>query len=97
MRIHGKSAEIAQPKTTPAESVRPSVAPNVSHEQPAQRSRREDRVQISDAGRAKAAEATGGLDPQRVTEVRRKVLEGAYNSVNVVDTVARRILEQGDV
>ncbi|MDQ6831008.1 MAG: hypothetical protein M3081_19265 [Gemmatimonadota bacterium] len=96
MRIHGKSAEIQQPKTAPAESVKPSVAPSVSSERPAASRNREDRVQISDAGRAKAAETTG-LDPQRVTDVRRKVLEGAYNSVNVVDTVARRILEQGDV
>lgn len=64
-----------------------------------------DRVEISDAGRALAAretdslEATGRaeLSPERVGEIRQRILEGAYNSMHVVDEVARRMLERGDI
>jgi anti-sigma28 factor (negative regulator of flagellin synthesis) len=62
---------------------------------------RNDSVQISDAGRALAgaegSERAGSLSAERVAELRRKVLEGAYNSVNVVDQVAQRILKSGDL
>ena len=65
---------------------------------------RGDKVQISAAGRALAAQATGNsedvraeLSPERIAQIRQKVLEGAYNSVNVVEEVARRMLERGDI
>ena len=67
---------------------------------------RSDQVQISDAGRALASQAaasassaveTKGLTPERIAEIRGKILEGAYNSVEVVDQVARRMLEHGDI
>jgi negative regulator of flagellin synthesis FlgM len=65
---------------------------------------RNDRVQISDAGRALAAQETASakgarteLTPERIGEIRGKILAGAYNSVEVVDEVARRMLERGDV
>jgi hypothetical protein len=67
---------------------------------------RSDQVQISNAGRALASQAaTGagqtsdvqGLSPERVSEIRDKILQGAYNSVEVVDQVARRMLERGDI
>ncbi|MGZ8378622.1 MAG: flagellar biosynthesis anti-sigma factor FlgM [Gemmatirosa sp.] len=62
---------------------------------------RNDSVQISDAGRAlagtEAGERAGSLSAERVAELRRKVLEGAYNSVNVVDQVAQRVLKSGDL
>ena len=101
MRIHGNKPEVTQPKQGP-QSVPSQVQPSVQEQQPSSPRARHDHVQISDAGRAKAAEASdassaAGLDPQRASDIRRKVLEGAYNSVNVVDTVARRILERGDV
>ena len=98
MRIHGKSPEITQPKAAP--SAQPSSSPAVSGEQAAPARQRHDHVQISDAGRAKAAESAGsevGLDPQRAADIRRKVLEGAYNSVQSVDQVAQRILKSGDL
>lgn len=68
-------------------------------------SERNDRVQISEAGRALAAQASGApseevraeLSPERVAQIRQRVLEGAYNSVNVVEEVARRMLERGDI
>ncbi len=58
-----------------------------------------DRVEISDAGRAKAAqlEPTTPGSEQRLAEVRRRVLNGAYDADAVVGEVARRIMDRGDV
>jgi len=60
-----------------------------------------DTVQISDAGRSLAnrteTQQPGTIDPERVAELRTKVLSGAYNSLDVVDTVARRILSRGEL
>jgi negative regulator of flagellin synthesis FlgM len=59
---------------------------------------RSDNVQISDAGRALAARGgTSSLSPERAAQVRQRVLDGAYNSLTVVDEVARRILGSGDL
>ena len=68
-------------------------------------SERGDKVQISQAGRALAAQASGKasdevraeLSPDRIAQIRQRVLEGAYNSVTVVEEVARRMLERGDI
>ena len=58
-----------------------------------------DSVQISDAGRARAAGngAVSGLDPERAAKIRDNILTGAYNSLDVVDEVAKRILNSGDL
>ena len=57
-----------------------------------------DSVQISDAGRSLAGRiAQEEFDPERVAELRTRVLTGAYNSLDVVDQVARRILQRGDL
>ena len=66
---------------------------------PAATPARVDRVEISDAGRALAAKGTEGseMSADRVSELRQRVLSGAYNSLEVVDQVARRLLETGDV
>jgi anti-sigma28 factor (negative regulator of flagellin synthesis) len=37
------------------------------------------------------------FDPERVAELRTKVLTGAYNTLDVVDQVARRIISRGDL
>lgn len=65
---------------------------------------RSDRVQISEAGRELAAQAKTATDPaaeplspERVEEVRQRILGGAYNSAGVVEEVARRMLERGDI
>ena len=56
---------------------------------------------VSDAGRALAAQAAGGaqgaLTPERVAEVRERILSGAYNSLEVVEQVARKMLASGDI
>ena len=57
-------------------------------------------VEISDAGRALAArEGDGrrGLDPARAAQIRGRVLSGAYDTLEVVDAVARRLLDSGDL
>lgn len=57
-----------------------------------------DRVEISDAGRARASrvEQTTPDTPERLNEIRRRVLAGAYDTDAVVGEVARRILDRGD-
>lgn len=62
---------------------------------------RSDSVQLSENGKSMArklqAEHADSLDPERTAELRRKVLDGAYNTLDVVDQVARRILQRGDL
>ena len=71
---------------------------------PAAAPARSDSISISDAGRALAAGgpegaagATSSLSSERIADLRRKVLEGAYNSTHAVDQVAKRILASGDL
>lgn len=54
-----------------------------------------DSVEISPAGRQLAGTESLGAD--RVAEVRQRILNGAYNATEVVDTMARRILQRGDI
>ena len=59
-----------------------------------------DRVEISDAGRAKATARLAPTEPgtgDRLAEIRRRVLSGAYDTDQVVAEVANRILDRGDV
>ena len=57
---------------------------------------RVDTVEISDAGRAKAAVSTSTRSP-RLEEIRERILRGAYDTDEVVAEVARRILDRGDL
>jgi len=85
----------AQPGSTPAEPrpADPASAP------PASGGVKSDSVQFSSAGRSLAGRLQGedAFDPERVAELRAKVLTGAYNTLDVVDQVARRILSRGDL
>ena len=56
---------------------------------------RSDSVEISDRGRSLVLLAE--TDPDRVAELRRKVFEGAYKSLDLVDQLARRMLQSGDL
>ena len=53
--------------------------------------------------RGKDARAIGSrtlrtrLTPERTAEIRQRILERAYDSPQIADTVARRIIRQGDV
>ena len=53
-----------------------------------------DSVEISAAGLAASKGAT--LNDQRIAQIRQNVLQGAYDSSNVVEQVARKILTSGD-
>jgi hypothetical protein len=102
MRINPGSTPLQQAdlvtRTREAGAGASSTAPAA----PAAPATRTDRVEISDAGRALAAqgpEATPaeGMSPERLAELRQRVLGGAYNSLAVVDQIARRMLQSGDV
>jgi negative regulator of flagellin synthesis FlgM len=108
MRINRGSPEMQQAEL--ASRVRePLAKPTPTGSGPAQPVAavpRVDRVEISDAGRALAAQAGGTeasaeagreMSPDRVNELRQRVLSGAYDSLAVVDQVARRMLQNGDV
>ena len=105
MKINGKSFDPIRPAVQkPAAKVQDQSesrggAP-ASSSQGTARSARGDSVQISDAARAALAGSSateGSLSAERTAELREKVLSGAYNQLNVVDRVAKRILERGDV
>jgi anti-sigma28 factor (negative regulator of flagellin synthesis) len=57
---------------------------------------RVDSVEISDAGRARAAESSATRSP-RLQEIRERIFRGAYDTDAVVAEVARRILDRGDL
>lgn len=91
-----RSAPVAPAKQAPGGTT-PSASPAAAPAAP-----RGDSVQISDAARALAgseggARASSSLSADRVSELRQKVLEGAYDSVQVVDQVAKRVLSSGDL
>jgi hypothetical protein len=103
MYIYPKNAGPIRPETTsqPADvSATGAVAPATASPTGSDRS---DKVEISDAGRALAArdgqetQASSGLDPARADRIRGRVLSGAYDTLEVVDTVARRLLGSGDL
>lgn len=101
MKINPNASELLRSEQTRA--ARPVESATSRPEQAPARSStpRSDSVQISDAGRALAGQASGAegaeLSPERVIELRRRVLEGAYNSVQLAGEVAQRMLQRGDV
>ena len=102
MRINGSSFDPIRPDR--AQAPAPAPATDTSTGQPpapVSPVSRTDSVEISSSGRSLAgrieAEQRDTLDPERLAELRRKVYEGAYNTLDVVDQVARRILQRGDL
>jgi negative regulator of flagellin synthesis FlgM len=103
MHIYPKNSGPIRPETNrtspiadvpDASPIRP-VAPSPSGAD------RSDKVQISDAGRALAARSdkaeSSSLDPARAARIRGRILSGAYDTLEVVDAVARRLLDSGDL
>lgn len=77
-----------------------AVEPRAENHAGRGRTDRRDRVEISSEGRARAAEAAppeGSLPPERLTEIRRRIAEGVYDSDAVLEAVARRIIQSGDL
>lgn len=94
MKINSYINSLQAPPAHSAPTPRPTqeVVPS-----PAARPVKSDSVQISDAGRRMNAEQREALNPERIAELRQKVLTGAYNSLDMVDQVARRILTRGEL
>ncbi len=104
MRINGSIFDPLRPDRPVAPAAKP-VTPSAP-DQTGQSSNgaaptRSDSVHFSDAGRSMAsraaADAQTTFDPERVAQLRTKVLTGAYNTLDVVDQVARRIISRGDL
>jgi anti-sigma28 factor (negative regulator of flagellin synthesis) len=99
MKIYGNSSEIHRSDQARDLQKSASGGENSGAPPPASPVQRGDKVQISDAGRALAAQASnkGELTPERIAEVRELILSGAYNSLEVVDQVARQMIASGDI
>lgn len=101
MQIYPKHTGPLRPETTRPTSIdgpeNTPIRPSAPTPSSADRS---DKVQISNAGRALAARgdalapAAGAAD--RTSTIRGRVLNGAYDTLEVVDAVARRLLDSGD-
>lgn len=102
MRINGTSYESLRPARTTAN---PSAglpnpvesAPPTGNGSPSPLAPKADSVQFSDIGKRLSAAQNDELSPERVQELRAKVMQGAYNSLDVVEQVARRVLDSGDL
>lgn len=105
MKIHDTRTPAIQPGTTPAtpvSGVSPTTAAGGDPTGPAESRRtRRDSVELSPAAQAMTTGATdpasSSLGPERLAEIRQRIQSGAYDSLAVVDEVARRILDHGDV
>ncbi len=90
--------QLVRDPVPPAANGADPVAP-AAEERPA--APRHDSVRLSAAGRALAkADPTGErepLSPERIAELRQKVLDGAYNSLEAAEGIARGILARGDL
>jgi hypothetical protein len=104
MHIYSNSAGPVRPETTRQTQAADAVDTDAVRSVPATGSSldRSDKVSISDAGRALAAregaaDVSAPLDPTRAARIRDRVLSGAYDTLEVVDAVARRLLVSGDL
>jgi flagellar biosynthesis anti-sigma factor FlgM len=94
MKINGYTDSL---RTTPVGTPAAQRPAQEITQAPAAKPVKSDSVQISDEARRLSAEQKDSVDPERVSELRQKVLSGAYNSLDMVDQVARRILTRGDL
>ena len=105
MRINGSGSDIIRPGQTQEiqRSQGESSLKKASSPTPSSPVQRSDKVEISEAARklAQGVEATsstrGELAPERVALIREKILSGAYNSLDVVEQVAKKMLASGDI
>ncbi len=52
---------------------------------------------VQPARRRRSDRVHGGLPPERVAEIRRRILRGQYDAAAVLEVVARRLLASGDL
>jgi anti-sigma28 factor (negative regulator of flagellin synthesis) len=86
--------------TAPIQPVR-GVEPRETPRNASDARGRQDSVEISEEARALAAQeevrTDGSLDAERVLELRRWIQSGGYDDPQVVDKIARRLLDSGEV
>lgn len=70
-----------------------------SQDAPAVPARAGDVLDLSPAARAFVARADEGapLPAERLLEIRQRVLDGAYDTVEVLDSIAAKLLRSGDL
>jgi anti-sigma28 factor (negative regulator of flagellin synthesis) len=84
------SSPVAPSSTRPVDNTRTEGTDSRGH------APRRDSVEISDAGRAREAETRAPLTPERVREIRGRILSGSYDTVEILGKVAASILDRGD-
>ncbi len=99
MKIQGGNNGPMRPDRSRDVSIQPTDARDQGGKRTPANIEKLDRVEISDAARAKASrpESTTPATQERLAEVRRRVLGGAYDADTVVGEVAKRIIDRGDV
>jgi negative regulator of flagellin synthesis FlgM len=103
MRISNTGADFI--RSDQAREIQRSTPDGVARQatQPAAPVTRSDKVEISDEARrlSRGADATSpsnnSLSPEKIAEYRQKILGGAYDSLEVVEQVARKMLTSGDI
>jgi hypothetical protein len=95
-RAIGQRPEVSRP------DVRSRPQPESAPAAPAPERPRRDTVEFSDTARslADSAEASAPrrtLSAERRDAIRQRLVEGAYNQLDLVDQVARRLLRSGDL
>lgn len=99
MKINGGNKGPVRPEAPREVRGTSTDAAAKSRQKATEGSARNDRVEISEAGRAKGArvEPTTPGQADRLQEIRQRILSGAYDADTVVSEVARRILDRGDL
>jgi negative regulator of flagellin synthesis FlgM len=97
MKINNGYSREVTPRSTRAVSDPANVdrSASTSAASDASQSASRDSVELSAEGIARSKDAT--LTDQRIAQIRQNVLQGAYDSTDVVDQVAKKILASGDI
>jgi hypothetical protein len=96
MKIHGTNKVTPDVSANAAKAVREASRTSLNDGSAADASPkpRADRVELSAQGKALSRAA---LTPERTTQIRQNILQGAYDATHVVEQVAKRILSNGDL
>ncbi|MBV9774881.1 MAG: flagellar biosynthesis anti-sigma factor FlgM [Gemmatimonadetes bacterium] len=99
MRIENKTPEVTRPEAVRNAPSAPAHAGSESA--PAAQAGRTDRIELSPEARALAARldepGAEELTPERIAQLRQRIQDGVYDSPELADAVAQRILESGDL
>ncbi len=93
------SPRLEAPVSARVAKASPSTTEGPSAPSPSAAPRGRDVLDLSPAARAFVARADeeGGLSAERLLEIRQRVLDGAYDSVEIRDAVAAKLRRSGDL